>query len=59
MRSPSQLSKYWKNKKLINANTTDRDQAYGGNKGESNCGQRSMAFLILIKKFGEKAVNVV
>ena len=58
-RSPSQLSKYWKDKKLINANTTDRDQAYGGNKGESNCGQRSMAFLILIKKFGEKAINVV
>ena len=55
MRSPSKLSKLWKNRKMINANKTDRDESYE----ESNCGQRSMAFLILIKRFGEKAVNVV
>ena len=55
MRSPSKLSKYWKNRKMINANKIDRDESYE----ESNCGQRSMAFLILIKKFGERAVNVV
>ena len=55
MRSPSKLSKLWKGRKMINANKTDRDESYE----ESNCGQRSMAFLILIKRFGEKAVNVV
>jgi hypothetical protein len=54
-RSKSELSSYWKNRKMINANKTDRDQSYL----EDSCGSRSIAFLILIKRFGEKAVNVV
>ena len=55
-RSKSKLSVYWKNRKMINANTTDRDQSYNR---ESNCGQRCIAWLILIKRYGERCINVV
>jgi hypothetical protein len=49
------LSKYWKNKhNWINANK-DRDQSYD----ESNCGQRSMAFLISFNKYKTKVINII
>ena len=54
-RNKSELSKYWKNRKMVNANKTDRDQSY---KSEE-CGSRCIAFLILVKRFGEKAINIV
>ena len=49
------LSKHWANKRMYNANTTDRDQSYE----ESDCGSRSMAFLVIFKKYGEKCINVI
>ena len=49
------LSKLWKNRRLYNANTSDRDQSYE----EKSCGSRAMAFLVLIRKYGEKCINVV
>ena len=49
------LSKYWKNKRMYNANTTDREQSYN----ESDCGSRSMSFLILMKTYGQKCIDVI
>ena len=54
-RNKDELSLYWKNRKMINSNKTDRDQS---NKSDE-CGSRAMSWLILIKRFGENAVNVV
>ena len=54
-RSKEKLSKFWKNKRMYNANTTDRDQSYTS----SDCGSRSMAFLVVFRKYGDKCVNVV
>ena len=49
------LSKHWKNKhNWINANK-DRDQSYD----ESNCGQRSMAFLTSFNKYKTKVINII
>ena len=51
------LSKYWKHKhNWINANA-DRDQSYNG---ESNCGQRSMDWLISAHKYKpNKIINII
>ena len=49
------LSKNWATKRLYNANTKDRDQSYE----ESDCGSRSMAFLGVFKKYGERCINVI
>ena len=58
-RSTSNLSKYWRNKRrnkrMYNANTIDRDQSYN----ENSCGSRSLSFLILMKKYGEKVINII
>ena len=54
-RSKNELSKYWINKKMYNANKTDRDQSFL----ENSCGSRSFSWLILMKKFGERAIDVV
>ncbi len=54
-RPSSELSKYWKNRKMINANKTDRDQSYKSDE----CGSRAMSWLILFKKYGERCINVV
>ena len=54
-RPKEKLSKYWKNKRMYNANTTDREQSYN----ESDCGSRSMSFLILMKTYGQKCIDVV
>ena len=54
-RPASSLSKYWKYKKLYNANTKDRDQSFS----EMDCGSRSMAYLVVFKKYGEKCINVI
>ena len=44
-RSKEKLSNFWKNKRMYNANKTDRDQSYNS----SDCGSRSMSFLIIFK----------
>ena len=49
------LSKNWASKRMYNANTKDRDQSYE----ESDCGSRSLAFLVVFKKFGDRAINVI
>ncbi len=54
-RPPSELTKLWKKKRMINANKSDRDQSYLSD----SCGSRAIAFLMLAKRFGEKAINVV
>ena len=54
-RSKEKLSKFWKNKRMYNANTTDRDQSYK----ESDCGSRSMAWLVVFRKYGMKCIDVV
>ena len=54
-RPKEKLSKYWKNKRMYNANTTDREQSYN----ESDCGSRSMSFLILMKTYGQKCIDVI
>ncbi len=55
MRQPSKLSKFWVNKKLINANRTDRDQSFK----ENDCGSRSLAWIIVFRKFGEKCIDII
>ena len=54
-RPKEKLSKFWKNKRMYNANKTDRDQSYE----ESSCGSRSMAWLIIFRKYGERCINVI
>ena len=55
-RNVRNLSKYWKNKKIISSNT-DRDQSYNN---EKNCGARSMAWLVLADKYTpEKIMNII
>ena len=54
-RPKEKLSKYWKKKRMYNANTTDREQSYN----ESDCGSRSMSFLILMKTYGQKCIDVI
>ena len=49
------LSKWWKNKRMCNANTTDRDQSFE----EQSCGSRSMSFLIISRKYGTKSIDVI
>ena len=48
------LSKFWKNKHIINANN-DRDQGFS----EENCGSRSMAWLISFQKWGTSIINII
>ena len=54
-RPKEKLSKYWKNKRIYNVNKTDRDQSYNS----SDCGSRSMSFLIIFKKYGERYIDVI
>ena len=54
-RPKEKLSKYWKNKRMYNANKTDRDQSFE----ESSCGSRSMAWLIVFRKYGERCLDIV
>jgi len=54
-RSTSKLSKYWKTIKLINANRTDRDQSFK----ESDCGSRSLAWIVILSKWGESAIDII
>jgi len=49
------LSKFWANKRMYNANTTDRDQSFE----ENSCGSRSMAFLVIFRKYGERCIDVI
>ena len=48
------LSKYWKNKNIVNSNT-NRDQSYK----EKSCGSRSMAWLISFNKWGHKVIDII
>ena len=54
-RPKEKLSKYWKNKRMYNANTPDRDQSFE----EQSCGSRSMSFLIIRRKYGTKSIDVI
>ena len=54
-RPKEKLSKWWKNKRLYNANKSDRDQSFE----ESSCGSRSMAWLFVFRKYGLKAIGVI
>lgn len=48
------LSRYWKNKDIINANK-DRDQSFKS----SSCGSMSMAFLVSFHKWGTKVIGTI
>ena len=54
-RPKEKLSKYWKNKRMYNANTTDRDQSFE----ESDCGSRAVSFLVICRKYGERCVDLI
>jgi len=54
-RNKNKLSKYWKNKRMYNANTIDRDQSYK----ENDCGSRSLSWLIIFRRYGEKIINII
>ena len=54
-RSSKDLSKYWAKRKLYCANTSDRDQSFLS----SDCGSRAMGWIILIHKWGERAIDVI
>lgn len=54
-RPASELSIYWKNKRIINANKNGRDQSFKS----SICGSMSVSFLIVFKKYGERCVGIV
>ena len=54
-RPKEKLSKCWKNKRMYNANATDRDQSFE----EQSCGSRSMSFLVICRKYGLKAIDVI
>ena len=54
-RPKEKLSKYWKNKRMYNANTTDREQSFE----ESDCGSRATSWLIVFRKYGLKAIDVI
>ena len=54
-RPKEKLSNWWKNKRLYNANKSDRDQSFE----ESSCGSRSMAWLFVFRKYGLKAIDVI
>ena len=49
------LSKYWANKRMINTNKNGRDQSFSS----KICGSISVSWLILIKKWGERAIGVI
>ena len=49
------LSKFWANKRLINANKLCRDQSFK----ESDCGARILAWIIIFMKYGEKCIDII
>ena len=49
------LSPYFRHKRFVNANS-NRDQSFYG---ESNCGERSVCWLISFAKWGEKIINII
>ena len=54
-RSASELSKYWANKGMVNANKNGRDQSFES----SICGPMCVSWLVLVNKFGKKCINVI
>ena len=54
-RPKGKLSKWWKNKRMYNANKTDRDQSFE----ESDCGSRAMSFLVIFRKYGARCVDLI
>ena len=54
-RPKGKLFKFWKTKRMYSANTTDRQQSFE----ESDCGSRSMSFLIICSKYGIKSIDVI
>ena len=53
-RNVHKLSKFWKNKYIVNANK-DRQQSFK----EYNCGSRCIAWLMCFHKFGSRIINVI
>ena len=54
-RPKEKLSKFWKTKRMYSANTTDRDQSFE----ESSCGSRSIAWLIVFRKYGKRCIDII
>ena len=54
-RNVKHLSKWWRNKNIISANT-DRDQSYNN---ENNCGARCISWLIMFDKYKTKIINII
>ena len=54
-RNVKNLSKHWKHKSSFINSNIDRDQSYE----ESDCGQRSIAWLISFDKYKEKIINLI
>ena len=55
MRQSYILSKFWVNKKLINANRSDRDQS----KKKMIVAVGPLAWIIIFSKWGERAIDIV
>ena len=53
-RDIKKLNPYFKHKKFVNANS-DRDESFS----EKDCGQRSLAYLVLFSKYGDKCINII
>ena len=53
-RPKEKLSKYWKNKRMYNANKTDRDQSLE----EHSCGSRAFSWGIIFRKYKERCLDV-
>ena len=54
-RSASELSKYWANEGMVNANKNGRDESFES----SICGPMCVSWLVLVNKFGKKCINVI
>ena len=54
-RNVKHLSKWWRNKNIISANT-DRDQSYNN---ENNCGARCISWLVMFDKYKTKIINII
>ena len=53
-RDIKKLNPYFKHKRFINANS-DRDESFS----EKDCGQRSLSFIVLFSKYGDKCIGVI
>ena len=54
-RNAQKLTKRWKSSTMCHANTKDRDQSMT----EKNCGSRAFSWLVIMRKYGIKCLDVV